>query len=79
MNSCIRCGNIKFNSWIVYKDHMVQMHGVHVATDIKPMKTSTKTKVQIVREVEIELDPHIITPSDTKLHDDYANGKVASK
>jgi hypothetical protein len=29
-NTCCRCGNIKFHSWVVFKQHMQELHGQHV-------------------------------------------------
>lgn len=78
INVCVRCANIKFHSWVVYKMHMQEMHGTHVMQDApRPVKTTVRTKFQIIRDVEIQLDPHIITPSNTRLHDEYASRKVA--
>lgn len=57
---------------------MSHTHGTHVATELKPLKTSVRTKAEIVRAVEIELDPHIIVPSNTSLHDAYAHKKLGA-
>jgi hypothetical protein len=76
MPTCVRCGNIRFNSWVVYTSHMLEFHGVRVIESIKPVNKSGRTKAEIVSAVEITMDPHLLTPDKLDLHNHYLKPKV---
>jgi hypothetical protein len=51
MNTCVRCGNIRFNSWVVYRDHMKEMHDRLVFSPAKkyvPMDLADK-QIEVTR------------------------------
>lgn len=60
-STCPHCG-IGFNKWEDYKDHMPTHVKETYSTTIKPIRTTKRTKQQIVDDVESSwLGQHIIS------------------
>ena len=60
-NTCIYCGELKFESWFLFREHMVHNHLKKLKTELKPFNISGRSKAQIVEDVErIWLGEHII-------------------
>jgi len=63
MPTCARCGFIKFNSWMVYKDHMKNTHEIMVAPEriLKPTPSEMK---KVIANGEAKMSKFIIFPSE---------------
>ena len=52
MATCALCGGVHFKTVTAYNQHMESHHGRAIPKTIKPVRTTTRTKQQIVSEWE---------------------------
>lgn len=63
---CAVCSMVGFKNWTEYRDHYLEIHSVKAhkvdvpEKDMRPIKTSNRSKAQIVSDTEMTMKQYLI-------------------